>query len=227
MDHRRLGDLKVVGQAINMTKTPEPARMRLPTPDRGQHNDEILRELGYNQAESPSCATRERLRSQAPGSRGAGSPDDGTMLDQPLTSKMLIEKDGAIGRIIFNNPARHNAVSLEMWQGDRRRSWRTSTPTTRSASSSSPAPGANPSSRAPTSPSSRKSATARRRPRNTPGSPRPGARRSPNTLKPTIAMIRGYCIGGGLARRRLRHPHRRGGIQIRHPGGEARPRLCL
>src|SRR5437763_10742889 len=38
------------------------------------------------------------------------------MLDQPFTSKMLAEKDGAIGRIIFNNPARHNAVSLEMWQ---------------------------------------------------------------------------------------------------------------
>ena len=34
-----------------MMKTPEPARMRLPTPDCGQHNDEILRDLGYNQAE--------------------------------------------------------------------------------------------------------------------------------------------------------------------------------
>jgi enoyl-CoA hydratase/carnithine racemase len=30
--------------------------------------------------------------------------------------KLLIERDGAVGRIIFNNPARHNAVSLEMWQ---------------------------------------------------------------------------------------------------------------
>ena len=39
------------------------------------------------------------------------------MLDRPITSKMLAEKDGAVGRIIFNNPARHNAVSLEMWQG--------------------------------------------------------------------------------------------------------------
>src|SRR5258705_9016083 len=38
------------------------------------------------------------------------------MLDQPMTSKMLAEKDGAVGRIIFNNPARHNAVSLDMWQ---------------------------------------------------------------------------------------------------------------
>ncbi|MFQ6017351.1 MAG: enoyl-CoA hydratase [Kiloniellaceae bacterium] len=32
------------------------------------------------------------------------------------TDKMLSEKDGAVGRIIFNNPEKHNAVSLEMWQ---------------------------------------------------------------------------------------------------------------
>jgi crotonobetainyl-CoA:carnitine CoA-transferase CaiB-like acyl-CoA transferase len=51
MDHGRLGELKVVGQAINMMKTPEPARMRLPTPDLGQHNEEILRGLGYSQAD--------------------------------------------------------------------------------------------------------------------------------------------------------------------------------
>lgn len=32
------------------------------------------------------------------------------------TDKMLMRKDGAIGRMIFNNPERHNAVSLEMWE---------------------------------------------------------------------------------------------------------------
>ena len=32
------------------------------------------------------------------------------------TDKMLAEKDGAIGWMTFNNPARHNATSLEMWQ---------------------------------------------------------------------------------------------------------------
>ena len=30
--------------------------------------------------------------------------------------KMLVRKEGHIGHLIFNNPARHNAVSLEMWQ---------------------------------------------------------------------------------------------------------------
>ena len=34
-----------------------------------------------------------------------------------ITNKMLMTKDGAIGRMVFNNPARHNAVSLEMWEG--------------------------------------------------------------------------------------------------------------
>ncbi len=31
------------------------------------------------------------------------------------TDKMLAERDGPIGTMIFNNPARHNAVSSEMW----------------------------------------------------------------------------------------------------------------
>lgn len=33
------------------------------------------------------------------------------------TDKMLAHKEGAIGWITFNNPGRHNAVALEMWQG--------------------------------------------------------------------------------------------------------------
>jgi len=34
----------------------------------------------------------------------------------PLTDKMLARKEGSIGYLIFNNPERHNAVSLEMWE---------------------------------------------------------------------------------------------------------------
>src|SRR5262245_16881925 len=29
---------------------------------------------------------------------------------------MLARKDGAIGFMLFNNPARHNAVSVELWR---------------------------------------------------------------------------------------------------------------
>ncbi len=36
------------------------------------------------------------------------------------TDKMLAETDGAVGRITFNNPERHNAVSLEMWRAAKR-----------------------------------------------------------------------------------------------------------
>jgi enoyl-CoA hydratase/carnithine racemase len=32
------------------------------------------------------------------------------------TSKMLSRKDNGVGYVIFNNPQRHNAVSLEMWE---------------------------------------------------------------------------------------------------------------
>ena len=35
------------------------------------------------------------------------------------SEKMLARKDGHVGTMIFNNPERHNAVSLEMWQSAR------------------------------------------------------------------------------------------------------------
>ena len=35
----------------------------------------------------------------------------------PQTDKMLSSKEGSVGYVIFNNPERHNAVSLDMWAG--------------------------------------------------------------------------------------------------------------
>ena len=34
----------------------------------------------------------------------------------PLTDKIQARKEGRVGFIVFNNPERHNAVSLDMWE---------------------------------------------------------------------------------------------------------------
>jgi enoyl-CoA hydratase/carnithine racemase len=34
-----------------------------------------------------------------------------------MTEKLIANKEGAIGWVIFNNPARRNALSIDMWQG--------------------------------------------------------------------------------------------------------------
>jgi len=121
------------------------------------------------------------------------------MLDQPLaTSKMIGEKDGAIGRIIFNNPARHNAVSLDMWQAVAQIMEEFENDPTIRVIVLSGAGGKAFVSGADISEFKEKrdsveaaeayakiSETARVR--------------LQETLKPTIAMIRGYCIGGGMA----------------------------
>jgi formyl-CoA transferase len=45
--HPKLGDIKVVGQPINLTKAPQPAEYR-PTPELGQNTDEIMASLGHD-----------------------------------------------------------------------------------------------------------------------------------------------------------------------------------
>src|SRR5215216_2869390 len=42
------------------------------------------------------------------------------MDDVTKTDKMLARKDGGVGYVIFNNPERHNAVSLDMWDATSR-----------------------------------------------------------------------------------------------------------
>ena len=48
VDHPRLGTLEVVGQAVHLTRTPQPTHIRRATPDLGQHSDEVLAALGYD-----------------------------------------------------------------------------------------------------------------------------------------------------------------------------------
>jgi len=121
------------------------------------------------------------------------------MLDQPLaTSKMIGEKDGAIGRIIFNNPARHNAVSLEMWQAlgqimaDFEADDAIRVIVLSGAGGKAFVSGADISEFK----ERRATAEAAEAYAKTSESARLALQ---ETLKPTIAMIRGYCIGGGMA----------------------------
>jgi len=119
------------------------------------------------------------------------------MLDQPITSKMIAEKDGPIGRLIFNNPARHNAVSLDMWQAvtqimdDFERDDAVRVVVVIGAGGRAFVSGADISefkekraSEEAVAAYSKISESARLRIQETP--------------KPTIAMIQGYCIGGGV-----------------------------
>jgi formyl-CoA transferase len=47
--HPKLGDIKVVGQPINMSASPQPKELK-PTPELGQNTDEVLASLGYDGA---------------------------------------------------------------------------------------------------------------------------------------------------------------------------------
>jgi len=49
VDHPKIGTFDIVGQPIHMSAYPQPARLK-PTPDQGQHTDEVLKEYGYDQA---------------------------------------------------------------------------------------------------------------------------------------------------------------------------------
>jgi crotonobetainyl-CoA:carnitine CoA-transferase CaiB-like acyl-CoA transferase len=50
VEHPQLGRIEVVGQAVHLERTPQPAEMRLPAPAPGEHTEEVLGELGYDAA---------------------------------------------------------------------------------------------------------------------------------------------------------------------------------
>jgi len=113
------------------------------------------------------------------------------------TDKMLARKDGPVGHLIFNNPERRNAVSLEMWQAivsileDFAADTTIRVAVLSGAGGKAFASGADISrfegERTGTEAIARYNAAVE------------GANAAVHDFsKPTIAMIQGYCIGGGL-----------------------------
>ena len=48
IEHPKLGSIEIVGQPVHLTRTPQ--RMRCASPDKGEHTDAVLAELGYDSA---------------------------------------------------------------------------------------------------------------------------------------------------------------------------------
>jgi enoyl-CoA hydratase len=113
------------------------------------------------------------------------------------TDKMLSRKEGRVGYVIFNNPERHNAVSLEMWEATARmlesfgRDDEVRVVVLTGAGGKAFVSGADISKfedeRANEEAVARYNKTVERANAAIYDYP-----------KPTIAMIRGYCIGGGV-----------------------------
>ena len=115
-----------------------------------------------------------------------------------LTDKMIADKDGAIGWITFNNPARHNAVSMSMWEGlfeivqDYAGDPDIRVIVVKGAGEKAFVSGADISEF-----EEKRSSPETTRLYNETGQKATVALKHVN--KPTIAMIRGYCVGGGVS----------------------------
>ena len=113
------------------------------------------------------------------------------------TGKMLARRQGSVGYVIFNNPARHNAVSLDMWQATGRildgfaKDDRVRVVVLTGAGSKAFISGADIS----RFEDERAGAAAVKKYNDTVARTFAALDEFP---KPTIAMIRGYCVGGGL-----------------------------
>jgi enoyl-CoA hydratase len=114
------------------------------------------------------------------------------------TDKMIARKDGAIGWITFNNPARHNAVSMAMWEGlfeivtDYAADDAIRVIVVTGAGEKAFVSGADISEFE----EKRSSPETTRLYNETAGR---ASRALKDVNKPTIAMIRGYCVGGGVS----------------------------
>jgi enoyl-CoA hydratase/carnithine racemase len=115
----------------------------------------------------------------------------------PQTDKMLSRKEGSVGTIVFNNPERHNAVSLDMWAAagamldDFRDDNNIKVVVVTGAGGKAFVSGADIS-------RFEKERSNEEAVRNYNAVVDKSYRAFHEFPKPTIAMIRGYCIGGGM-----------------------------
>jgi len=113
------------------------------------------------------------------------------------TDRLLSRKEASVGTIIFNNPERHNAVSLDMWEATKHALDRFAADSEVRVAVLTGAGGKAFVSGADISKfeSERASLAAARAYNTTTEAVFSGIHEFP---KPTIAKIRGYCIGGGV-----------------------------
>ncbi|HKI99514.1 MAG TPA: enoyl-CoA hydratase [bacterium] len=114
------------------------------------------------------------------------------------TEKLIAEKEGAIGWLIFNNPARHNAMSLEMYQATAEvmeayeQDDEVRVIVLRGAGDKAFVSGADISTFEKQRASAEDTAFWDR-------TTEQASKSIYETSKPTIAMINGYCMGGGVS----------------------------
>src|SRR3954469_18475724 len=115
----------------------------------------------------------------------------------PQSEKMFSRKEGSVGYVIFNNPERHNAVSLDMWQAagemldDFRNDGNIKVVVVTGAGGKAFVSGADIS-------KFEKERSNDEAVRHYNQAVDKSYRAFHEFPKPTIAMIRGYCIGGGM-----------------------------
>jgi enoyl-CoA hydratase len=116
----------------------------------------------------------------------------------PISERMIARKEGAVGWIVFNNPGRRNAVSLDMWRSipvildDYEADPAVRVIVLRGAGEKAFVSGADISEFE----TARASADAVAQYDAVSGA---AMERLEKARKPTIAMIHGFCIGGGVA----------------------------
>ena len=146
----------------------------------------------------------------------------------PQTDKMLSRKEGSVGYVIFNNPERHNAVSLECGRRRARSSTTSATTTTSRVVVVTGAGGKAFVSGADISQIRERALRPRRRSTHYNAAVEHELRRVPRIPEadhrhdPRLLHRRRHG-----ARDLLRHAHRTEGSKFARAGGEARPRLRL